>query len=484
MRYGEAFNQYKEKFYLAEGTMPEEKIKKLFIDYKLLNKVISLFTSYCPDLTAVVGDAIIDDKTGAKKSKAIKTRRDQKVSLVREALTAIGWKSLNQQIYDILESEGDAFFYIYFDEQSKNSKVKIPKLKLLPSKNMKSILLDESSKPKAYIYKDKLYDEEIDYTKGEVKETNEREYILVFEKGQVHMIDNNKTSKGSGLELDGKGKVVVTKSTKNKDSYADMIPIIHVPAKKTQDEKFSIIPAEDYVDLCLQISQIHSDIRAINRNLGFPRTVLLDCEFIAGDGQIGGVRIAQTTKAQGDDSLDSPKQGQIIDLQLKNGQDSNFTELQVAIDNLYDTVGITNPSLMMRVGSSDSSKVMQQVNIRMEQKIEGYVDSIIQAFIPYFKVLLTENNLYDEETDTGFSFTKPKSLIKNSAYDELLISQLALNNGEATLESLLRQKGMTDSAIAKHMEEINEEIRNGTDDISVSKQVERTVKNANNSVDN
>ncbi|MGL5984377.1 MAG: hypothetical protein ACRCZ1_03810, partial [Cetobacterium sp.] len=274
MRYGEAFDQYKEKFYLSEGTMDESKIKKLFIDYKLLNKVIALFTSYCPDLTAVVSDAVLGDNKNTKKAKTIKSRRDQKVSLVKEALSTIGWQSLNQQIYDILESEGDAFFYIYFDsEENKNSKYRIPKLKLLPSKNMKSIILDESFKPKAYIYKDTLYDEEIDYTKGEVNETNERDFILVFETGQVHMVDNNKSTKGSGLELNEKGKVSVTKSTKNKDSYSDLIPIIHVPSKKTQDEKFSIIPAEDYVDLCLQIAQIHSDIRAINRNLGFPRTV-------------------------------------------------------------------------------------------------------------------------------------------------------------------------------------------------------------------
>lgn len=136
---------------------------------------------------------------------------------------------------------------------------------------------------------------------------------------------------------------------------------------------------------------------------------------------------------------------------------------------------------MKRVGSSDSSKVMQQVNARMEKKIERYIDNIIDAFTVYFKILFLENNVYNEY-DENFSFEKPRSIIKNSAYDDLLLDQLGLNTGKYTIKDLLKKSGKTDKEIEEHFKQLNKEMVNGNDDITVSSEVEHTVKNANSQI--
>lgn len=465
IRDGDSFQHYKNKFYISDGQLDEEKMKKLFIDYRMLNKVIEMFTSFCPDLKQSV-------PRGKKSSK--------KLELIKTTLSSIKWTHINTQIYDMLESKGDVFYYIYFDKEDKKNPSKgfrIPKIRQLEAENMQHIILDETNNPKAYIYKHKIYDEVIDYKTGDITRENERDEILIFEKGKCTRITENMTESGE-LQLDENGTVVVTKKiVENDDSFKDLIPIIHISSKKRQDEKFSVIPAGDYVDLCLVIDQIHSDIRAVNRQMGFPRTVLIDCSFVEGDGRIGGVRKAITDQPTGD--FERPNQGQIIDMQIKNGLDSTFSELKNAIDNLYDIVGITNPTLMNRVSSSDSSKMYNQVNMRMEQKIEGYIDNIIEAFKPFFKILLSINGLYNENDDYGYSFEKPQSIIKNSAYDDLLIKQLELNTGYKTLYEILKEKGYTDMDIDNHFDTINKEIRNGKNDLQINKDNVKIQKGGN-----
>lgn len=468
IRYNDAFSYYKEKFYLPESSdnVNEDVMRKLFTDYKFLDQVINAFVSYCPTLKTPVFEY----------TKRNRKKIDKKTELMKEALSTIKWEELNSQIYDTLESEGDCFFYIYFDEETDIDEFRIPKLKVLDSSKMKNIVVDSSNTPNAYIYVDTEYDEEIDYVTGNVTKSNEREVTYIFEKGIVHKIEKNKSNKGQLLEKDEDGKMNVVSSVDNLDFYKNIIPIIHIHSRKRQDEKFSVIPAEDYVELCLQLAQIQSDIRATNRQLGFPRITLVDCEFIAGDGRIGGVRVAKTLQNESD--FETPK-GQVIQHSSATNE-SFFTEEKNVTDYLYNLVCITNPTLMNRVGSSDSSKVLQQVNARMEKKIEGYINNIIQAFKPYFRILLLANNLYDKE-DVNLSFSKPKSIIKNSVYDEALIDQIELNNGLETIQSKLRAKGRTSEAIESHMEELNEEISQGTDDIQyVPNQVIKSSKNANN----
>ena len=317
------------------------------------------------------------------------------------------------------------------------------------------------------IYKHTVYDEIIDYKTGDVEKTNEREEVIIFEKGKCTKIVDRKDSQGN-LALDEEGKIIVDKTVvKNIELLSDVIPLIHVSSIKRQDEKFSIIPAEKYVDLCLIIDQIHSDVRAINRNLGFPKTMLLDCQITDGDGRVGGYIEVETKKNP--DDMEGVRQGQIIDRQIKNGLDSAKWELGHAIDTLYDLVGITNPTLMQKVSSSDSSKMYNQVNMRMEQKIEGYIDNIIEGFKPFFQIALTMSDLYVDKEDYGYSFAKPQSIIKNSAYDDLLIKQLELNTGYKTLYDLLKERGFTDEEIDEHLKRYKETLGEDSSKVNPAK---------------
>lgn len=482
IRDGDAFQYYKEKFYQPDSspTVSDATMKALFTDYKVLNQVIEAFVSFCPDLEPQFPNTIDEE------------RRDKKIALIKTAMDRIGWKKMNYLIYDILESEGDCFYYIYFDEEldKKNpNNFKIPNLSLLDSINMRNIVHDEFNQPVFYIYKEEIEIETVDLLTGNVTSESTQDTTFIFEKGKVHRITPDKNEEGEFIK-DKDGKMVIKSLTKsNRKSYMDIVPIIHIPSKKKQTDKFSIIPAEDYVELVLKLAQIQSDIRATNRQMGFPRITLLDCEYTKGSGKIGGVRVARSGYVDKENKFvsyldgtntESPTQGKIIQ-HASATNESFFREEENVTDYLYNLVAITNPTLMKRVGSSDSSKVLQQVNARMKKKIELYVDNIIEAFKVYFKVLLTENDLWDDE-DIGLSFRKPRSVIENSVYDDLLIDQLELNTGTSTIEKKLRENGASEDEIKLHIQQVNDDIRNGKNDVKINKQVKQTVDNASNSV--
>lgn len=463
---GDAYEYYKQKFYNPNSSKSDddEVMKRLFTDYKLLNQVLENFKSFCPTL-----------KPQSISESNKKNIKDKKKRLVDTAIKTISWDKINSEIYDILEVNGDCFFYIYFDDTeviSKKDKFRIPKISLLKSKNMIDILKDDSNETLAYIYEDNIVQNEIDYETGNITENDLGTAKYIFKKGEVFRYIQGKKESGN-LSVDEQG-VLKIKKIENSESYKDIIPIIHIPSNKRQDEKFSAVPAQDYVELCLQLMQIQSDIRATNRQLGFPRITLLDCKYVEGDGRIGGVKRAVSVSEE-NEYMD--KQGQVIQHSSATNE-SFFKEEDRVTDYLYNLVGVTNPTLMKRVGSSDSSKVMQQVNARMEKKIERYVNNIIDAFTVYFKILFLENNVYNEY-DENFSFEIPRSIIKNSPYDDLLLDQLGINIGKYTIQDLLRKQGKTDEEIEKHFEQLNKEIVNGKNDIEINKEIEHTVKNAN-----
>ena len=468
---GDAYEYYKQKFYNPNSSKSDDEVmKRLFTDYKLLNQVLENFKSFCPTL-----------KPQSISESNKKNIKDKKKRLVDTAIKTISWDKINSEIYDILEVNGDCFFYIYFDDTeviSKKDKFRIPKISLLISKNMVDILKDDSNETLAYIYEDNIVQNEIDYETGNITKNDLGTAKYIFKKGEVFRYIQGKKESGN-LSVDEQG-VLKIKKIENSESYKDIIPIIHIPSNKRQDEKFSAVPAQDYVELCLQLMQIQSDIRATNRQLGFPRITLLDCKYVEGDGRIGGVKRAVSVSEE-NEYMD--KQGQVIQHSSATNE-SFFEEEDRVTDYLYNLVGVTNPTLMKRVGSSDSSKVMQQVNARMEKKIERYIDNIIQAFSVYFKILFLENNVYNEY-DENFSFEKPRSIIKNSPYDDLLLDQLGINIGKYTIQDLLKKQGKTDEEIEKHFEQLNKEMVNGKNDITVNKtdeenkEIEYAVKNAN-----
>lgn len=450
IRNGNSFEYFKQEFYDPNETEIKDSTKqKLLVDTLALAQVLDFFTSFCPMLET-------DIITG--KNKKIINKKDR---LVKKALKKINWETINPQIYDILETEGDCFFYIYFDDEKDSDGDSIPNITLLDSKNMVNIIANGmNNKVTAYIYKADDIVQVIDYTTGDVTEQDNGEFVYIFEKGQSSKIGKKDKKKQKGMLVEEEGNLIV-KSIKNKPSYEDIIPIIHISSDKKANERFSVIPAEDYTKLCLKLMAIQSDIRATNRMMGFPRITALDCTYVDGDGRIGGVRIAKSL-----DDGDVSRVGRIIEHKSATNE-AMFKEEDRVRDALYDLVGVTNPTLMKRVGSSDSSKVLQQVNGRMESKVTKYVENIINGFKKYFTVLFKENDVYDSKYDIDFSFKKPRNIIKNSAYDELLQDELELKTGQATVKDLLMRKGKDLDQVQEHFDEVNKEQLNGRDDISI-----------------
>jgi hypothetical protein len=468
MRYGNSYKHYCHRFFEnSVSSMDDANKKKLYFSYGFMDKVINMFVSFCPVLSH-------DIPTGKKKD-----AYGKKNKVIKKVLNSIKWKQLNKEIYDTLESGGDAFLHFYFDKKKGRFNVKI-----LKSENMRNIIRDEFNNPTTYIYKEEISEENIDYTTGEVIQTYADTVTTIYEKNKVCIIRNLKDEQGNALEdKDGK-KVVKLYEESDSETYKDMIPIIHIPSFKKDSDKFSKIPAGEYVDDCLTLDQITSDIRGIHRQYAFPKLFLMDSKIIAGDGRIGGAIRLESIVPDDVEAIDWTHQGNLNVVQISNSSEPIFREYATVVDNLYDTVGLTNPSLMREIGSSDSSKMYQQVNSRMQNKIETYIDNIIEAFRPFFKMILMHEGVYEEDFDDGYSFARPDNIIKNSAYDDLLYDQIALNSHVTTIQELMKRKGKTEGEIQQMTQEINEEFFNGEKDARIDKPVKkavaRTVSNANN----
>lgn len=470
MRKGDSYRHFCNMFFAdVQGALQDNEKRKLYHSYGFMNKVINVFVSFCPTLSHEV-------PTGKKKD-----AYGKKNAVIKKVLNEIKWKQLNKQIYDVLESGGDVFLHYYYDVKRKKFNVKI-----LKTENMKDILLDEFNNPKTYIYREEISEEKVDYATGEIEVSFSETVTTIYEKGKVSIIRNLRDKETGNVieDNDGKKQVKVYED-KRIQVYKNMIPIIHIPSFKREGDKFSKIPASEYIDDCLRLDQITTDIRGIHRQYAFPKLFLTDCKVIAGDGRIGGLVQMETVLPKEADPLEWKAQGRMDVVQISNSSDPIFREYTTVVDNLYDTVGLTNPTLMSKIGSSDSSKMYQQVNSRMQNKIETYIDNIIEAFKPFFKMILEDAKLYEESYDDGYSFARPDNIIKNSAYDDLLYDQIALNTHITTIQELMKKKGMTEEQITQRINEINEEFFNGEKDARIEKivapkSVTRTVKNANN----
>lgn len=465
IRFGKGFQYYKEKFYMDKYSpeITEEEQQKLYIDYKVMNKVLKILISFCPMLEPKKYDVSKNKKKNIKKNELIKL-----------ALAENDWANLSNQIYETLETKGDCFFYVYFDDNKKVNGFNIPRLKMLKSEDMEFVEFDDFNQPITYVYNTQVLKQKVDLSTGFIYNSENKNIKTIFRRGEVIKIEDFKPKENGIVPVNRNGNEVLLSTIPNKDFYSDIIPIVHISADRVQDEQFSVIPADEYVNICLHIDQITSDIRSINRQLGFPRIFLIDCEIAKASGRIGGMYAVKTVSKDLDneEGIDfSNNQGKVQDIQLKNSQETNFRELATAMDNLHDIAGITNPTLMSKLGSSDSSKVFQQINARMENKIEGYMDNITKAFKNYFKILLLANDLYDEKVDANMSFEKSKVIIKPSEYDRLINQKIRFNIGEETLREHLVKQGKTVQEIDAHIEDLNKEILANNVDVAVKQTV-------------
>ena len=451
LRRGESFQAFKDKFIMdAEVTLTDDDLKKLYIDYNFMDSVIKKVVSYCPNL----------DK--------VKTQNNEKRKLIKKALREINWKNIENENYDSLESTGDTFLEIYFDDD----KDKIPKLRVLDSANMKRALMDGYNRYESYIYKEWVEDLEPSYTDDGVKSISQRERVIVFQKGRKVIYDPLLNEDGS-IKKDSKGNYEYERiEIPNRKSYKNSFPLLHIKGYKKQREEFSDIPAEHYIDPSLTLAQITSDLRQINRMLGYPFIMIID-----GVPKVGHKRSPAAIMGVTSDSEDG-KQAQIKDIQISNSLNSIFEELKIVRDDLYEKAGLITPTLKEKL-NIDSSRVVQQLNLPSENKIELYVDNIIHEMELYFEILLKENNLWEEE-DEGLSFQKPKFIIKNSPFDQLLYEQSEIKSGRKSLQEIYVENMELDEEINSRKTQINDEYLATNKDIGIEDSVVDRVSNGQN----
>lgn len=468
LRYGNSFEHFKQKFFdpnrdrTRDGVSDENK-KRLYVTKGAVDEVISKLVAFCP---------ILEAETNVS---------DKKATYIKKILQNIKWQTLNTTIYDILESKGDCFLYYYFDEKNTEEGTQyMPYITVIPTEEVSDIVLDKFNRPVAYIWKTKQADVTFNIESKKVEKENEKDVVIVFEKGQVTMIDDSSVLKGHALVNDKHNNIKVLKTTISPEVIGDLFSIIHIKSNEVSNCPFSRIPADKYIDDSLRLDQIESDIRGSNRIIGFPKMFLIDGEIVDGSTNIGGFASVKSDRELLEDDREEDDiittyglnnnfkypQAQIKDIQINNDLRSMFNERNDVYDSLHEKAGLTPPSLNIHLSKSDSSKVYQQINRRMEQKIQIYIQNIIEGFKPFFESVLKLADMYDD-TDIDYSFKMPTSVLRDSAYDVALTNSIKLKSGEETIQTLLAKKGLSQEEIENHIKALNEELMLGTDDISI-----------------
>lgn len=423
-------------------------MKKLYRSKNEMDAMIKKITSYCPNLDVFVPRVPLSNETIAKAQKKV----------VEDFLESISWNTRIDNIYDTLESKGDSFYYMYFSNKSD----KIPKLKYLEPKNMQRILLDDDGNPSVYKYVEVVNKTEIDNL-GNINTLYSREITWLFSKGKTEIIDPiyhyDEKVKNWVQKLDevSKKPIYDRKTVLNRPSYIDEIPIVRIPSFLREGQEFSDIPASFYSEHCLELDFLNSNIQQVLLMLGYPLILTVNGKVIGGERRPGGF-INVTNR---NDEPNSPE-ARVVDIQIKNGLEPFFTYMDGWEDSLREIVGLVPKSLQMKLGSSDSSRVVKQLTAPMENKIERYVNNIRNAMKLPIKVVLKENGLYDEERDNGITLAKPVFTIATSIFDQQIYEQNEINKKGKTIKELALERGDSYEEIESREDDLTSDEAEGT----------------------
>lgn len=428
LRVGDGFKHYYYKcMNSSDVQMTEEEWKKMYSSMNDMDTVIKKFISFCPNL-----DIFIPNQPLKKGNKA---RAEKQQKLIKNALKTIKWKSGINEVYDTLESKGDCFFYLYFD----NDKDITPKLKYLEPENMYDIILDDNGIPEKYIYKSKKAKQYTDSLGNTVTQYS-RVVTYIFEKGKTTIIDpiytvDEKTKVWNHAKDDKKEYMYNYEIVPNRPSYLDEIAIVRFVSYKKFNEKFSRIPASSYIDHCMSLDIENSNVEIINKMLGFPVTYIIGGAVTEGERKPSGFIYIDK------EDPNSQVNPEVLIAQISNGLESIFKQIRRREDSLYDSASLVNKTAQEKLGNTDSARVVATYEMPKKNKIELYVDNICEGMEFYIKVALKEGKLYDEEIDNGVTLYKPKHLSQVSIFDEQLYDQNATNLGSKSKDEIALQNG-------------------------------------------
>lgn len=464
---GYGYKYFKSKFVntsSAEQEFSDEELKVAFTDRNYMYMVVSDIVSYCPTL------------------ETINYRTDEQFKVWEAFKEKNNWINLLEEQNLNFELKGENFVYLHFETQEDT----IPKYTLLKPECMVNIVKDENDNPKYYIYREWKNKEEIDFNTGNTLYSNGRYVTMIFAKGVTYLIDPFKLNTEVVIENQ---IVKVTSLYFNRDSMKDMFAVFHIAGKKKQSEDFSDIPASYYVDDCINISKETTNLNQINVQLGFPIKYLIDGAIVKGKLAAGSHiycksdRVIKDKDGKNTEPIANPFQMDIKDFQIDNDLNTIFKSLSDLIDALYVKAGLIKPSLETKFGSTDSSRVIQQLNSRLENKISLYTDQLVYFTKPIIKILMIENKVYDEELDYNISLIKPTFILRNTPFDKQLYNQGQINSELESKEDIMKKEGLSLREIEEKKDKIKEE--NSTEivaDINVQNVVEKENNIARDSV--
>lgn len=426
----------KKRWKLSTSCLDDTDWYKMYVSFMYLPKVINELKILAPYM-------------GEFNTKDIK-----KIKLLTECLNTIKWNSLFYEIYETLETKGD--FFAYWNTQDESKKYGIPILKVLNSERIEDIIKDPyTHEVTAITYKETIVEEEVDESTGEVYDKSDREVTWIFKKGKIRIIDRVRYADSGGY-----------KDFFNKPEYGDQLRIMHIPSFIDQKDKFSKIPAVDYIDPCLLLAKIDTNRSVINDHLGFKHPVIVG-------GQIDQSRSALvpggSTVVMADGwAMDMAKMPEVHFMEINNDLKSIVDEKYDAVSDLYKKACLIREGLEEKLSSSGSSRTVSQLRLGIEQKNKKYYNNIAKAFEQYFYVVLNENGLWNKKDAKPVTFEIPKVLVNNSMFDELLLTTQLRALGLSTLTEELISKGFSKKEIEERMELINEELYGANADMSYS----------------
>lgn len=464
-----------------DSQLSQEEWEKMYVSYNYMKKIINELKTLAP---------YIDTFT---------TEDEDIVKFMKKTLEKdyLNWTQLEYEVYETLETKGDFYMTFFSDEDSKLDGISIPKILL--SANMDDVLVNPiTKKVEAYIYKERVWEESLNESLGTLEDVNMRDVVWIFQKGKVRINDpikySNPKCSDCGMEYDSPISACSCGSTDfeigyriyyDKPEYQDIIRVVHVPSYKKQSDKFSEIPASQYIDPCLLADKLDMERDIIISHLAFPIPIIIE-GYIDGDNSCliagGGIVI----KAN-DGLLDLGKFPEVKIMEINNELKSLVDAKDDCITDLYKKACLMREGLEEKMAGSDSSRNSSQLRLGIEMKNKKYFTNIAEAFNLYFKVNLYENGLItqeDFESNSKYTFKLPDVFINNSMFEELLLTQQKRAMGKSTLSSEMREEGHSDKEIEERKEEVVEELYGKNNDMSYnSKEVTDIVSNSENTND-
>lgn len=469
----DTFDYYYNRWFCSEGSSFEKKeIEKLHNPYGWMKKIVRELTLLAP----VIG------KDG------FTTTNKKKKDALYSSLDQMNWNCLNEEIDETCETKGDFFAYWYYETSQTHingwKQIRsgsdifwenpIPKVKVLESEFMKYISYDSNYNPIGYTYEQDMIKQDIDDETGNQKNIVYK-VQTIFKKGYIRVNDPySYPDTGYRIFL-------------NKEWESDIIRIIHVPSYKKQKDIFSQIPAVDYLDSILLLDDKTTNLSLINKYHGFPVTWTIDLDIDWDNSSImpGGVVRAWTKYGETNQNISELKhKGEISAQEIKNKLETLVYEINEGKKNLYKIAGLIREELEEILGSTDSSRIVSQLRIMLENKFEKRSLKKADAFKPYFKSVLINTGNYSKTDfikDPNITFKMPSIFINTSAFDDLVLKKSKILMGETSIEEEMDNSRMTEEDKKRRKDNLIKEVIDGKSDVEINNQEKDLVQNGQNS---